>query len=935
MRRFKNEAQAAAALHHTNIVPVYGVGCERGIHFYAMQFIEGRSLAEVVRGLRQLEGIDEATVDLDDAALSPADSQDVDVTALFQSVPPSGSTAEMAAADVDTRRVALSSQASAKSIDYFRSIAELGMQVADALEHAHEECVVHRDIKPSNLILDARGKVWVTDFGLARVEGDGGLTMTGDLVGTLRYMSPEQALAKRVVVDHRTDIYSLGATLYELLTLRPVFEGSDRQELLRQIAFEEPRSPRRVNKSIPAELETILLKSMAKNPADRYASARELSDDLECFLLDKPIKARRPSWQQRATKWARRHKPIVVSAAVSAVLLALLTVAGLAISNLLISWEKNEKDVALKEKRLALQKAEANYLASQKNYRRARDAVDQMLTRVAAMQLLHVPHMEQIRREILEDALGFYQQFLQERSGDPEVLQETLYAYSRVGEIQLKLGRHDHAEQALREMIALTLQAADPDQSHYRWQRATGYHNLGMVLFTTGRLQQAREAYGHSIELLGTLAKQHPGIASHRVGLAGSFNNLSNVLERLGDRPAAKDHVVKALEHYVRLVEQAPDNANYRDLASTAHCNLAGKLAARGEHAEAKLHYQQAMQMQQLLLASHPTTPSYRQGLARSHNGLGGVFKHYRAWDQAVEHFQQAIALQTKLVAEFGTIPEFREELARTHNNLAALWKKRNSSAEARTHFQQALELRTQLVADFPLVPRYRIALARTHNRLGKLLMMRRDDRDAAGEHFRTALELCAKLSDESPDTRSYRKELAAARFNNGRWLHAQGQFADAAEHYRKAAEEQQQLMSESAGKSEQYALADTHLNWGTLLRQTERYEEAEKQYRQAHELWTVLANQHTDQGQHQWKLAETLHVQAALFSHKDRLEEALQAFQEAIRLQDELLADYPLVPAYQLSLARTRTNWASTSGERSNSVRRSGSCCAPCRFSS
>ena len=157
---------------------------------------------------------------------------------------------------------------------FFRTSARLGLQAAEALDHAHEQGILHRDIKPSNLLIDARGNLWITDFGLARIQGDAGLTMTGDLLGTLRYMSPEQALAKRVVVDHRTDIYSLGVTLYELLTQGPAYTGRDRQEILRRIAFEEPPGPRKLNPSIPPALETIVLKAMAKDPSGRYASAQ-------------------------------------------------------------------------------------------------------------------------------------------------------------------------------------------------------------------------------------------------------------------------------------------------------------------------------------------------------------------------------------------------------------------------------------------------------------------------------------------------------------------------------------------------------------------------------------------------------------------------------------------------------------------------------------
>jgi tetratricopeptide (TPR) repeat protein len=201
------------------------------------------------------------------------------------------------------------------------------VQAAEALEHAHQVGIVHRDIKPANLLVDGRGNLWVTDFGLAHCQSQAGLTITGDLVGTLRYMSPEQALAQRVVIDHRTDVYSLGVTLYELLTLRQAFEGKDRQELLRQIAFEEPPRPRRVSRSVPRELETVVLKAMEKNPADRYATAQELADDLERWLKDEPIRAQRPTVVQRLRRWSRRHRPVVAGLAAGLFLAVTVTVA--------------------------------------------------------------------------------------------------------------------------------------------------------------------------------------------------------------------------------------------------------------------------------------------------------------------------------------------------------------------------------------------------------------------------------------------------------------------------------------------------------------------------------------------------------------------------------------------------------------------------------
>jgi serine/threonine protein kinase len=303
LQRFKNEAQAAAHLHHQNIVPVYGVGCERGVYFYAMQYIASQTLAGVIAEMRkqaQPKGaiggapLSRVADERISGSLAPR-HWSVNGGAPTEAYVPA-QRAHPPTADGETvPQAGLSTQGSIRDAAYFRTVAHLGQQAAEALEHAHQLGVIHRDIKPANLLLDARGQLWVTDFGLARFQDSAGLTMTGDLVGTLRYMSPEQALAKQVVIDHRTDIYSLGATLYELLTLQPAFAGRDRQELLRQIAFEEPRPPRQLNKAVPADLETIVLKALGKNPAERYATAQDLVDDLRRFLEDKPIRAKPPT----------------------------------------------------------------------------------------------------------------------------------------------------------------------------------------------------------------------------------------------------------------------------------------------------------------------------------------------------------------------------------------------------------------------------------------------------------------------------------------------------------------------------------------------------------------------------------------------------------------------------------------------------------------
>jgi eukaryotic-like serine/threonine-protein kinase len=375
LQRFKNEAQAAAQLHHQNIVPVYGVGSERGVHYYAMQFIDGQTLSALIVELRFLAGMTREEPIAETFALASLAGEVVsgrwapssrglrpsedglprpsvpksDHATAWEGHPPASS-----AETTHQTVAAASTERSTRSPAYFRTVANLGVQAAEALEHAHAAGVVHRDVKPANLLLDSRGHLWVTDFGLAHCQSQAGLTMTGDLMGTLRYMSPEQALAQRVLLDHRTDIYSLGATLYELLTLAPVFDGRDRQELLRQIAGEEPRRPRAWNDAIPSELETIVLKAMEKNPIERYATAQDLADDLGRYLKDEPIRAKRPTVVHKVRKWTRRHIAVVRTAtAMLALLLVTVTVGAL-----LAAWRLNGERDATREQLQLTQQAE-------------------------------------------------------------------------------------------------------------------------------------------------------------------------------------------------------------------------------------------------------------------------------------------------------------------------------------------------------------------------------------------------------------------------------------------------------------------------------------------------------------------------------------------------------------------------------------------------
>jgi eukaryotic-like serine/threonine-protein kinase len=326
LARFAREAQAAARLHHTNIVPVFGAGEAGGVHYYAMQFIEGHSLADILKEVRRLRsapgtsglpagaGDGEWTVQAGARRLLGIE----DSPRAGEGDPLHGLVAVRTGGDPPSSP----STSSAARSRYFRNVAAAGLQVASALAHAHGQGILHRDIKPSNLLMDARGDIWVTDFGLAKNEGGGDLTEEGDFPGTLPYMAPERF---RGASDGRSDIYGLGVTLYQMAALQPAFADSDRARLVRKVLTEEPARPRRIDPRIPRDLETIILKAIEKEPSSRYQKAEALAEDLRAFLADKPLQATRASALERSRRWCRRNPISATLAGVAAVLLVVAT----------------------------------------------------------------------------------------------------------------------------------------------------------------------------------------------------------------------------------------------------------------------------------------------------------------------------------------------------------------------------------------------------------------------------------------------------------------------------------------------------------------------------------------------------------------------------------------------------------------------------------
>jgi serine/threonine protein kinase/tetratricopeptide (TPR) repeat protein len=891
LQRFRNEAHAAAQLHHTNIVPVYYVGCERGAHFYAMQFIQGQSLAEVIAELR-LNAEDRMTNDESQRTMPYVPQAEANT-------------------GVRHSTLGLLSSFGIRDSSFFRMVAQFGIQAAEALDAAHQQGIVHRDVKPANLLVDTNARLWVTDFGLAQVQGDARMTMIGDLVGTLRYMSPEQALANRGIVEHRTDIYSLGATLYELLTLQSAFASQNRQELLRQIVTEEPIPPRRLNPRVPLELETIVLKAMEKNPEERYGTAQALADDLRRFLNDEPIKGKRPTFLQRARKWARRHRPAVLSVLVSAGIVAVLALVGLTISIVLIERQRAKAidnfRAAEEQRRLAEERA----AEAEANFRRCTQLVEDQFTLVSQSTLFEAPGLQYLRKDLLERALKYYQEFLEQRPGDPKLRVEIAAAYLRLYQIYEVLDHSDEGALALQRGLQIIegLLREHP-ASPKLFQRLAGFSRGGRSIHTTNRdhsdpvavlarLQKAAQIWDDFV-------RANPGIDGFESDLAAFYHALTRPLYVLGRNAEREQCAQRAYSLREKQARDHPKEPEYQLELARAEHTVAFTMLASEQVAATEQLARQALERTRRLTTEWPKVATYQADLAGHYAFLGRILLVGGRFEEAEKVFRQTLDMFQKLADEFPGLPHYREAAGQFHVELGDLWTSVGRNAEAAAAYLQALRLFEKLVADFPDEPYCQDLLARGQLALAYHLRNYPERRQEGDEAYAKAVSLLEKLTVDCPTVAYHQFRLAYATKAMGDHFRNTGRAEAAVEAYRRTIVVRDKLVAGCPDVLEHRT--ERALAYGELLKllwRLGRRQEADDVYQQVVRFYDELAANFPNQPVGHLMLARAQMERALLCGTVERYEEAAAVFNQALALYEKVVADFPEMRDYWDELAK------------------------------
>jgi serine/threonine protein kinase len=702
-----------------------------------------------------------------------------------------------------------------------RERLELFISVCEAVQHAHQKGVIHRDIKPTNVLVaiqDGKAAPKIIDFGVAKATGQR-LTehtlLTGfvQMIGTPMYMSPEQAELSQLGVDTRTDIYSLGVLLYELLTGTTPYE----KERLRQAAFDEFRrivreeeppppsrrlttlaadmastvaqrrhtEPQRLIGNIRGELDWIVMKCLEKERNRRYETASGLALDLKHYLADEPVHACPPSARYRLHKFARRNRVAIMTASLVAAALIVGSVASLLWAMRAIEAESLAEG-RLKAELEAHRVADDARSKAEASFHKARQAVDDMYTQVAERWLSQQPQMQPLQREFLEKALQFYAEAAQQTSGDPAVRFETAKAFRRVGEIQHRLGEPGLAEKAHRQAVDRLQALADesPHEATFRAELADALHRLGVLLGDTGRYSEEEQIHRRALAIDEALAADFPANVDYRRNLGRGHWFLGQVLMVAAPnrRREAEDALRAALAIQRDLVVDYPAIEEYKHHLAQTYLRLGLTIGYLDRHDEERQALGEAAKLLEVLAEEFPTIPAYRNELA---NVYYWVALRQPTRD-AEDSVRRAIAIQRKLVADYPAVTDYRYDWARSQTVLGRLLLRSDQIQEAQNAFVQAADISARLTAEAPGVHYYRGNQAFVRVALGALYVKAGKPAEAQAA-YEEAITLYRSLVTEFPDLWEYGKQLGRAYAKLAPLLTAAGQDEEAATAMREA----------------------------------------------------------------------------------------------------------------------------------------------------
>lgn len=678
VQRFYSEAESAARLRHPNIVGIHDVGECEGQHFFSMDYIEGKSLGDLLK----------------DQALKP------------------------------------------------RHAAEIMQTLAAAMHYAHTEGVVHRDLKPSNVLLDAAGSPLITDFGLAKQVSSGGgqsqMTMAGTVVGTPSYMPPEQAQGRIEEVGVRSDVYSLGAILYELLSGRPPFRGAGVMETLKQVIENEPVALRALSPTIPRDLETICHKCLQKEPEKRYQTAKELTDELGRFLRGEPILAQPISLAARAWRWCKRN-PVVASTSAAAAF-------GLVLALIAMTVGYVKTSAALAE--------------SEESRRQAMAAVDDLFTQVSENTLLNKPGLQPLRKELLGRALAYYQRFLEQRSGDPRVQDELASAHFRIGLITEATESIDQAlplYETARERQERLVKAAPHNPA-----RLEAYGNtlnaLGTALAKKKQHDEAQRNYTAAAEVRTKLIKLAPQNSEYQRLLANTYMNLGSSVLVSGDRAAARERFEQAQQIRAAALKQDHENRKlHRDLGK-GHYGLANLARQEADEVSAREQYERAAEQFEYVVERDPADLDNRRLLSICYRLLGDLSSTSDV-AAAREWYGRARARLKPLADQNPDVVDYQADLAGLELNRGYLDSDDGQSTAAVAAFSAATEILAPLGTGPDALPRHRRDLAVALRALGSEQIVA-GQREQGVTNLQRSRDEFAQLAKDFPDDPDYAQQL-------------------------------------------------------------------------------------------------------------------------------------------------------------------------------